>query len=375
MKLLSRSFALLAALVAAMWISASPGRATPPPTAPAATFGILPGTSSPLGMSATQPDPNAGIYVYTYTVTSGDALSDTIPLSVCLDALSNPDSIPWSDQVEVSNIAGDFAGDVSSSGSPWSFDSTTSTVGGCETGSLTIAVPAGVLTTVGDNVYTTNVLFDTINGSPNSGPTKLKDGFDTPKHIQIRVNVRAADISRITCFMTDSDGNVLSKCDGSPANQSGEQDGTFAIVTNAHNKSVATNPGQFYYNLLWRNDTGSQQIVKVNMILTGLVAQGAQAVHWLTFPTNGGGAPGFDQVIDGNPAGATGSIKNVLVPAGDTLYVTYHLEWKGLGSPAPTTNSCGDSANVKVKVVGTVTFGSPTTIDTCTAGAFGYLKQ
>jgi hypothetical protein len=70
-------------------------------------------------MSATQPDPNAGIYVYTYTVTSGDALSDTIPLSVCLDALSNPDSIPWSDQVEVSNIAGDFAGDVSSSGSPW----------------------------------------------------------------------------------------------------------------------------------------------------------------------------------------------------------------------------------------------------------------
>jgi hypothetical protein len=375
MKLVTRSFAVLAAFVVATWIVSSPGRATPPSTAPAATFGLDPGTSTPLGVSATQPDPNAGIYVYTYTVTSGDALSDTIPLSICLDALSNPDSIPWRDQVEVSNIAGDFAGDVTSSGSPWPFDSTTSTVGSCQTGSLIIDIPAGVLTTVGNNVYTTNVLFETINGSPASGPTKLKDGFDTPKHIQIRINVRAADISRITCFMTDSDGNVLSKCDGSPANQSGEQDGTFGIVANAHNKSVATNPGQFYYNLLWRNDTGSDQTVKVNMSLTGLVAQGAQAVHWLTFPTNGGSVPGFDQVIDGNPAGATGSIKNVLVPAGDTLYVTYHLEWKGLGSSAPTTNSCGDSSNVKVKVTGTVTFGSPATTDTCTAGALGYLKQ
>src|SRR5438105_329228 len=102
MKLISRSFAVLAAFLAAMWISASPGRATS--SAPAATFGILPGTSSPLGISATQPDPNAGIYVYTYTVSSGDALSDMIPLSVCLDALSNPESIPWSDQVEVSNV-------------------------------------------------------------------------------------------------------------------------------------------------------------------------------------------------------------------------------------------------------------------------------
>ena len=110
--------------------------------------------------------------------------------------------------------------------------------------------------------------------------------------------------------MTDSDGNVLSKCDGSPAESVRRaRHGTFGIVANAHNKAVATNPGQFYYNLLWRNDTGSNQTIKLNMSLTGLVAQGAQAVHWLTFPTNGGSVPGFNQVIDGNPAGATGSIK------------------------------------------------------------------
>ena len=173
--------------------------------------------------------------------------------------------------------------------------------------------------------------------------------------------------------MTDSEGNVLEKCDGTPANASSEQDGTFAIVANARNKAVATNPGQFYYNLLWRNDTGSDQTVKVNMALTGLVPQGAQAVHWLTFPTNGGSTPGFNQVIDGNPAGATGSFKNVLVPSGYTLYVTYHLEWKGLGASTPATSSCGDATNVKVKIVGTVSFG--TSYDYCTAGALGYLKQ
>jgi hypothetical protein len=89
--------------------------------------------------------------------------------------------------VAVSNIAGDFAGDLTSSGSPWPFDSTTSTVGSCQSGSLIIDIPADVLTTVGNNVYTTNVLFETIDGSPATGPTKLKDGFDTPKHIQIRI--------------------------------------------------------------------------------------------------------------------------------------------------------------------------------------------
>jgi len=367
---MARALGLLAILAVTTLGLPSMGSATS--SGPTATFGVYPETSTPLGVIATQPDPNAGIYVYTYTVNSGDALNDTIPLDICLDASSNPDSIAWSDEVEVSNITGDFAGYVSASGSPWSFDST-GAVGGCQDGSLSIAVPAGVLTTVGDNIYTTNIMFDTANGSPSTGSTKLKDGFDTPKHIQVRVNVRAAT-SRITCFMTDSEGNVLSKCDGSAANASGEQDGTFAIVANAHNKSVATNPGQFYYNLLWTNDTGSDQMVNVKMNLTGLGAQGAQAVHWLTFPTNGGSTPGFNQVLDGNPAGATGTIKNVTVPAGYTLYVTYHLEWKGLGSTTPAAGACGGSSNVQVKVAGSVTYGYPAVTDASAAGALGYLN-
>ena len=71
MKLLTRSFATLAAFVVAIGFVSSQVRANPPPPAPTAAFGIDPGTSTPLGISATQPDPNAGIYVYTYTVTSG----------------------------------------------------------------------------------------------------------------------------------------------------------------------------------------------------------------------------------------------------------------------------------------------------------------
>ena len=136
MHLRRRSLAILAAAVTAgIWISASAGQANPPPAAPSATFGIYPGSSTPLGISATQPDPNAGIYVYTYTVNSGDPLNDTISLDIRLDAASNPDSISWSDQVEVSGISGDFASDLSSTGSPWPFD-TNSALQGCQTGSI-----------------------------------------------------------------------------------------------------------------------------------------------------------------------------------------------------------------------------------------------
>ena len=90
----SRFLGALAIIVAALGFPVI-GGATPS-SGPTATFGIYPETSTPLGVSATQPDPNAGIYVYTYTVNSGDALNDSIPLDICLDALSNPGAATWS---------------------------------------------------------------------------------------------------------------------------------------------------------------------------------------------------------------------------------------------------------------------------------------
>jgi len=277
--------------------------------------------------------------------------------------------------------------DVTVAGSPWTFTDTSflsdGTHGsgdqGCQSGSININVPAGTLTTVGNNVYQTNVMFKLQNNSANTGsPPHLDDGtVDTP-HIQIQVNVQAPTAPRITCFMTDSEGNLLTDCKGSAITASGSEAGTFAIVANKKNIAVSTNPGQFYYNLLWRNDTGSDQTVAVNMTPTGLSPNGAQAVHWATFPTAGFGGvtpPDFDQVIAANPAGKSGNISPVLVPAGDTLYVTFHLEWSGTGSPAPQCGACGDQANVLVSVHGEVSGTFANSPDDCDSGALGFNKQ
>lgn len=195
--------------------------------------------------------------------------------------------------------------------------------------------------------------------------------------IHIVVNIVAAP-TRISCFMTDSDGNFLQKCDGTLANQPGETDGTFAIVVNGKNKEVATNPGQFYYNLIWNNDTGVDQVVEVDFpTLTGAMPNGANALHWLTFPTNGFGGvtpSDFDAVIQGNPAGANGPIQNITVPSNSTLYVTYHLEWSGIGSAPPNNCAIGcPNANQQLLVDAVVkgTFGQ----DECEAGALGYKNQ
>lgn len=374
------AFLLPAALAVAAFTA--PARATPV-TSTNVEFGIYPHTSDG-GQDPFQTNPPNTPYVYTFTVHSGDAFSDTIHFHVCLDSVTTGSLTTWSDQVAIKNITGDFSADVTPSGSPWSFDesSPVEAVDGshdgsdpaCQAGSLAISIPTGNLTTVGNNLYTTNITFQTQNNSNPSTPPKLVDTFDTVVQIQLQFNVLPAESSsRITCFMTDGEGNLLTDCNGDEVTQSGAQDGVFAIVTKKNGLAVSTNPGQLYYNLLWRNDTGSSQTVNVSMDLTGLVAHGAQAVHWLVFPTSGGAAT-FDDVIMGNPAGATGDISNISVPAGDTLYVTYHLEWDGIGEPADC-GTCGDQANTQVSVEGSVSGSFTNSPDMCTSGALGYNKN
>lgn len=69
MKLLTRSFATLAAFVVAIGFVSSQVRANPPPPAPTAAFGIDPGTSTPLGISGDSARPerwNLRLHVYRY---------------------------------------------------------------------------------------------------------------------------------------------------------------------------------------------------------------------------------------------------------------------------------------------------------------------
>lgn len=69
--------------------------------------------------------------------------------------------------------------------------------------------------------------------------------------------------SNVSCFLTNSDGAFLADCDGVLVTESGSDEGRFAIVVNKKQIGVATNPGQFYYNLIWHNTTGAQQTVDV----------------------------------------------------------------------------------------------------------------
>lgn len=380
----ARRFGLRFIGAVAMTVAASAALAAPIHTVhPTATFGLFAGEST-LGISPTH---NAGdtFYKYSYQIPSGAALSDTLPFRVCLDddtpgndGLGNP--VPWTDQVAVDNISGAFSADVSASGSPWFFSSSDPVIAGnppaagdpaCQSGTIIINVPSGVLVVDPLNPtvpvgYTTNAIFKTQNRSPDTGPTSLQDSFGLEFKIQIFVEAEPVQ-NVVSCYITDSDGNFLLKADGiTPASTSGETDGTFAIVKNAKGKAVATNPGQFYYNFLWKNTSAAPVTVGVSLADTNVNPNGSQAIHWLTFLTStfdGVTNTNFGDVNEGNPAGTTGPISNIAVPGLSTLYVTQHLEWAGLGKPAPTSP-------VTFTVQGTV---SPTG-DTCTAGAIGSVQ-
>jgi hypothetical protein len=388
-----------AAAVLGLAASLSTSAMAAPAVKPTATFGIYPGISTPIGVAPALIGGEMAFYQYAYEIVSGAGLSDTIPLQVCLDhstlgSDSNGTVVIWSDQV-TQNTVGALSGDVTILTSPWPFNSSDPTATivsgqpqvndpGCQSGTISISVPTSLVNNTNAPVgYETNILFSTQNGDPPTGDTKLNDGFDSPAKIHIFVQVDPpASTNRIACYMTDSNGDFLKLCDGTTlANQSGETDGPFAVVKNAKGTITATNPGQFYYNLLWNNTTGSDQIVNVNISRTGANPVGAQAVHWWIFPTSGfqGVTPtDFDVVNEGNPAGITGSISNITVPAGDTLYVTEHLEWSMLGTKASLAGcgaDCG-TATTQITVSGTVSStDSAFADDKCTAGAVGYLKN
>jgi hypothetical protein len=367
---------LLTAVLAPAW------GAPPPTTKPTATFGVYPSISSG-GIPATH-NAAAVFWEYFYTVPVGGSINDTIPIQVCIDnstlgvdALGAP--VAWSDDV-VTAVNGGLNG-VTVASPPWSFNSSqwndsNPAPQGCQNGTITIAT--GPLTSTG--IAASNIKFSNDNKNPASGGTMLQDGFDTPiqggqvnPEIHIRANVVPAG-GNLTCFLTDSSGNLLLQADGiTPASASGDTSGTFAIVLNAKKKAVSTNPGQFYFNLLW-NNSGAQTSALVQFAEGGtppFVTNGVQANHWAVFTTSGFAGvtpPNFDLVNEGNPAGKLASFTANPVPVLNTLYATRHLEWSGLGTVNPATP-------VFVTVTGTVTPASTGTPISCTAGATGTLKQ
>lgn len=382
-----------AAFAAALGLPSTSEAAPPPPRPddPVLHFNILAAQPSPTsGAGPLIPTPPGNTYEYLFSKAYGGSVAETIPVEICLVSVSNPYGFTWDDAVEVQAPTPGVPG-VTVSPTSWAFDENSAVRNAstypnasddpaCQPGTVTINT--GALTPGGPlpQTLTSNIHFKMSGTGTSSnqepGKGKTDSTLDDPNSIKIKVQVtEALPTSRVSCYLTDSEGDPLQKCNGELANASGEADGTFAIVANKKGKAVATNPGQFYYNLLWKNDTGSAQTVSVNIAKTGLVPHGAQAVHWLLIPTSSGvDLDDFDTVNMGNPAGTSGQIANIVVPMGDTLYVTYHLEWNGVGAPAPACGACGNVLNVPVTVTGTVTgpFGNP---DACTSGALGFLKK
>jgi hypothetical protein len=304
--------------------------------------------------------------VYQYTITDGQSVTDTIPVQLCMLG-----SDPGWTSVDVS--FGSPAGNLSVVTPPanQTFYQATATPD-CTSG-LKITIATGALTT---GNYNANFNLQGVNPVPGTGANRPNVSFYDFKNIHIKVTVLPAEGSNVSCYMTDSEGMFLADCDGNPVTVSGSDNGRFRIVASKKSIEVSTNPGQFYYNLVWLNTTGATQTVDVEFARTGVNPHGTNALHAMVF--NSYEAPLTPAEFatanaDGIPEGADDAVSGVEVPDGSTLLVTYHLVWNGLGAPVPggCATNC-PTANQQISVTGTV--NGEGIAEVCTAGARGYKK-
>ncbi len=146
------------------------------------------------------------------------------------------------------------------------------------------------------------------------------------------------------------------------------------IVANRRQIEVTTNPGQFYYNLIWFNTTGATQTVSVNFTRTGVIPHGTQAIHAAVFNSYLNPLTPADFALanaNGIPEGPDDLVDGSAVPAGSSLLVNYHLEWIDIGNTVPPAcaGSC-ETANQQVTVDGSVS-GSGIITESCATTAYG----
>ena len=342
---------ILACLVASPSVFAAP----PPSVSVVVDAGISTGASGPV--TPTHPG-SSDQWFYDYTINAGLSITDTIPLHICVTTLN----AGWSSltlQIGLDGQAGNLPGVTLPSNQTFAVD-------GCT--DVNVDLNTGPLTTTGN--YQKNILIKTDSSTPGNTHVDFVGG-----HIHIRVHVRDNN-STITCFTTDSNFSYLLDCSGNEVNGPGD-DGRFIIVTNAKKIEVATNPGQFYYNVLWDNTTNYNQTVNVGFLRAGVKSHGTQAIHAKVFPPSPAlviDAATFDQVNNAIPSGHDDALESIVVPAGWTLWVDYHLTWTGIGALVPPTCATNClAADQLFRVTATVS-GSGITSASCEAGATGYKK-
>ncbi len=349
------AFKILTCLLLASSAFAAPPKDTITVTAETSTNGVVP----------TSPAPFPHNWFYVICVPHGGSLSDTLHLHFTDTDTNNV-------QGEIATISFAAVGNPNLTSGitvPGSIalDDTTNTT-------ADVDVPLSK-SGLADGTYTANLQ---ISASPSNGFSLSHDTI----HIQVTVGGACNPSSEISCFFTDSNFLDLTDCSG--ASVTGNTGGRFQVVTNAKKIATATNPGQFYYNMLWSNTTGSDQQVTVTLTPTNLIPSNtdslehpiAQAAHAYFFDT----ATGFtDPLADwnfvnssGQKCGSSGPC-TITVPANNTLFVTWHLVWTGIGQNASGYSTGCANATADIQATGQVV--GTNINESCTTDAKGYRKK
>lgn len=366
------------------------------------TVTVTPGTSTPGGISPCytpncnvigNPDTTQAFYVYSFA--QGSMSSDTIPIVITSTSVDG--------QVITTGPGGGttyfnaYCGSDSSTPVGVTLQWSPGNGGAGNLPATSFALPAFSTPTVTDGnnscsvpstspaAHTVYVSLSNLNNlspgtynlnyaiSVDTEPTDTNASVDGQYHFHVQINV-TNPTSAVGCFITDSNFNFLLDADGNPVTSGST--GVFAIVANHRNIEVSTNPGQFYYNILWTNSTNSDQTVNAVFGLTNADAQGAQAIHAGVFPPpfSGVSFDSFNTVNESIPGGSGTTISGIQVPSGWTLWVDYHFDWAGIGEPVPPgIGTTPGTANQLFSVIGSLSDGTGG-IGSCTAGASGYLK-
>jgi hypothetical protein len=335
---------------------------------------------------------NANNWVYQYGNISSKSLVDTLPVEICITRYGSGSwvsfDIQFGNQGQAGNLPGvtypnnvSFTKSALDGSNKYTLNTANNEmtpVDGNDLVCSTVDIDVnGTGLTVG-NSYSKNIQISSINEDPPTGNQKPAVTIDKG-NIQIKVSV-IEETQNLSCFITDSQGFFLTDCQGNEVNQSGSTDGRFVIVINKKKIEVATNPGQFYYNLLYTNSTNDTITPEIDFTLENVIAHGTQAVHSYVFnPWDGEVSSDNFNVVNnmGIAGGQATAISGITIPVGATLWVTYHLEWSDLNSQLPVgcpTGCVNAGPGVSFSVTATVKTDSNQD-EVCQAGAYGYLKK
>lgn len=372
-----------AVIAAVMLLQAAAAYAQDPgPITEFANITVTPQASVPIGTLAVLPsNGDNGTVTYNFSVFAGESFSQTIPVEFCQASTGGS---AWS-TYDMGILASNGSALVVPTATPVQFSN-----GEVSCKTLNIDVNTGPLLLQNPAVAQIRqrlIRLVKTGQSPASPDVRVRnEGFDgyKPSSIVVRITVNPIPES-VACWLTDSSGEFLADINGDPVDESGSDAGTFTLVVNPKKIEVATNPGQFYFNMSWWNRSNATRTVVGNIpaaSLVNLVTQGRNSLHSALFQgmiDQTDFQAYFSCANDGSdcystPHGNSGVSAPIAVPAKATLLLTYHLEWAKTRSKFPA--GCVDTGSgyrCPISALGIINEGTAE-VARCSASATGYPK-